>query len=480
MVARGRSTTGDRAWVVPGLLGALALAVVTAAWLAPDASIYAHAAEISELGTYPVLLVCAALLYFYSRLTLGEGPDWLATAAVFGTASGVGLAAMRIVMEDRVRERPVWMLLSQLAVAGILCLLLAASDRIRVPMDPMLLGLSLALAVMAARLSLVQFVEPATSLSYLTPALGAGLIFLYVAMGALLIWRVPLPAGAGWHLAGVVGVLGLAQALTYPVPESHWRSLLAVILDLSGATLLAVTSIRLVRRAVTRTDLAEEQVRRLEAHVRGDKTLLHEIAGTVAGISAASRLLSLATGLDRDERRRLGELLLTETARVDRLLHASVSETQEGDPADVDLDALLDSVLFSHGIRGRVVAWHPTGDHVLAREDQLREVLDLLIDNAARHGRTPVLAITLTRRDDQVDVAVVDRGPGIPPEIASSVLEWGTRGKSSTGQGIGLNVAQGLVAGMGGRLRIESERDVGTRVVVTLPVAEVASASSRS
>jgi signal transduction histidine kinase len=120
------------------------------------------------------------------------------------------------------------------------------------------------------------------------------------------------------------------------------------------------------------------------------------------------------------------------------------------------------------------VAWHPTGHHVWASRDQLVEVLDLLLDNADRHGGSPIFGLTVERRGAEVDVAVEDQGPGIPPEIAASVLEWGTHGKASNGQGIGLNVAQRLVTGMGGRLRIESVGDLGTRVVVTLPVAEVA------
>ena len=73
-------------------------------------------------------------------------------------------------------------------------------------------------------------------------------------------------------------------------------------------------------------------------------------------------------------------------------------------------------------------------------------------------------------------MAVIDEGPGIPPEIAESVLEWGKHGAGSSGQGIGLHVAQRLTTGMGGHLRIESECDVGTRVVVSLPAVEVAGA----
>src|SRR5215213_6261246 len=101
------------------------------------------------------------------------------------------------------------------------------------------------------------------------------------------------------------------------------------------------------------------------------------------------------------------------------MLHASADE--QGALVDVDLDALIDPLLFAHGIRGRVVAWHATGVHVLARYDHLREVLDVLIDNAARHTRSPILALTITRFADRVEVAVIDQGPGIPAEIAGSV-----------------------------------------------------------
>jgi len=476
VVARGRPATGAT-WLARGLLAALLIGhVVAAAWLLPPNDIYAHAAQVADLATYPVLLSAAALLYVYFRLTPDEDAAWLAVAAVFGTAQGVAYAAMRVAMEDDVRARPVWMLLSQVAVALLVGLLLAASGRLRVPVDPVALGLALALAITGARLVLVDGVEPAPLLRDNELLLGAAVLLLYGVMGALLVRRVPIPASAGWRLAAVVGLLGTAQVVTYPLPPDNWLSLLAVALNVSGATLLAVTSLGLVRTALVRAERAEEQVRELEAHVREDRTLLHEVAGTVAGITAATRLLSVPARLAPAERRQLEKLLASETARVDRLLASSKVGALSNEIVDVDLDALIGPVLFAHGIRGRIVAWHPTGHHVWAGRDQLVEVLDLLLDNADRHAQSPILAVTVERRGSDVDVAVEDQGPGIPPEIAATVLEWGTHGAASNGQGIGLNVAQRLVTGMGGQLRIESVGYLGTRVVVTLPVAEVAHA----
>ncbi len=319
-----RPSTGVKSWVVRGLLAALLAGhVVAAAWLLPPNHIYAHAAQVADLATYPVLLAAAALFYIYFRVAPGEDGAWLAVAAVFGSAQGLAYSAMRVAMEDDVRARPTWMLVSQVVVALLLGLMLAASGRLRVPVDPIVLGLSLALVISGARLVLVHGVEPPPVLRDLEPVLAVAVLLLYGVMGALLVRRVPIPASTGWRLAAVVGLLGLAHVLTYPLPQEDWRSLLAVVLDVAGATLLAVTSLELVRTAAARTDRAEEQVRELEAHLRDDRTLLHEVAGRVAGISAASRLLSVMRGLAPAERRRLAELLISETARVDRLLASS-------------------------------------------------------------------------------------------------------------------------------------------------------------
>ena len=472
-----RPSTGVKSWVVRGLLAALLVGhVVAAAWLLPPNHIYTHAAQVAELATYPVLLAAAALLYIYFRVAPGDEGAWLAVAAVFGSAQGLAYSAMRVAMEDDVRARPTWMLVSQVAVALLLGLILAASGRLRVPVDPIVLGLSVALVISGARLVLVHGVEPPPVLRDLEPVLAVAVLLLYGVVGALLVRRVPIPTSTGWRLAAVVGLLGLAHVLTYPLPQEDWRSLLAVVLAVAGATLLAVASLELVRTATARTDRAEEQVRELEAHLREDRTLLHEVAGSVAGITAATRLLSVDARLAPAERQQLEKLLISEAARVDRLLASSKVETTSDQIVDVDLDALIGPLLFAHGIRGRIIAWHPTGHHVWAGRDQLVEVLDLLLDNAARHAQGQILAMTVDRRGSEVDVAVEDQGPGIPPEIAATVLEWGTRGAASSGQGIGLNVAQRLVTGMGGVLRIESDGDVGTRVVISLPVAEVAHA----
>ena len=471
VVVRGRPTTGEATtWLGRALVAALVTVnVVLILEALSEHRLWARAAEVTELATYPVMLAAAVLLYVYFRLSPGSDAAWLATAVIFGTAQGAGYAAVREAMDGHADTRPALMLVSHVVVALVVCAMLAASGRVRVPANPVVLGLLLALLTTVGRL-LTYLVEPTHSLQRVAPVIAVVLLLVFAAMAFALRTRVRMPRAAAHRLGGVIVMLGLAQVLAYPVPPDDWRSLLVVVLHAAGTALLVVTSVGLMQSALADSAQSEQTIRLLEEHVREDRTLIHEVAGTMAGISAATRLLSLPTGLAGDERQRLEQLLVSETARVEGLIHASA--TPEGDLVDVDLDALIDPLLFAHGIRGRVVAWHPTGDHVLARYDHLREVLDVLLDNAASHTSSPILRLTVARVGELVELAVVDQGSGIPPEIATSVLEWGTHGADSTGQGIGLSVAQRLVTGMGGRLRIDSDSDVGTRVLVTLQSAQ--------
>jgi signal transduction histidine kinase len=477
VVVTGRPSTERVTWVLRALvLAVLAGHAVVALLLLPAEQIYAHAAEVTELAIYPILLAAAGLLYVYYRLTPDSGAAWLAAAAVFGTGQGLGLAALRIVMAERVPQRSVWLLLIQVLVGVILVAMLVLHRRGGPALDPLQVGLCLAVAISVTRLAVLERSDPSTSLEAVLPLLGAVLLVLYAAMAVLLMRSDRLPAPSTGRLGLVVVLLGTAQVLTYPLAPTDWRSLVAAALNIAGAALLAVTALELVRGALDRQAETDERVRALEGDVRVERTLLHEVAGSVAGISAASRLLTVPTGLGQDERARLTELLVAETARMHRLIAAGHDLSGPLPITDVDLDDLVEDLLLVHGIRGRVVAWHPSRLRVRARRDDLVEVLDLLLDNAARHTQSPILAVTVARRGDEVDVTVVDQGAGISPEVADSVLEWGAHGASSTGQGIGLNVAHRLVTGMGGRLRIDSSPGSGTRVAITLPVAEVSRA----
>jgi two-component system sensor histidine kinase KdpD len=104
------------------------------------------------------------------------------------------------------------------------------------------------------------------------------------------------------------------------------------------------------------------------------------------------------------------------------------------------------------------------------------EALYMVLDNAAKYSPPgTVIEMTATRYDEHhVRVTITDEGPGIPPELRERVFERFFRIAASAdtlpGSGLGLSIAQQLVAAQGGRIWIEdAPAGRGVSVVMTLP-----------
>ncbi|MEV7024131.1 sensor histidine kinase KdpD [Kitasatospora sp. NPDC093558] len=116
-----------------------------------------------------------------------------------------------------------------------------------------------------------------------------------------------------------------------------------------------------------------------------------------------------------------------------------------------------------------------TAPAVLADPPLLERVLANVITNALRHNApgAPVL-VTASHHADQVEVRVIDRGPGIAPEDRDRVfLPFQRLGDTdnTTGVGLGLALSRGLAEAMGGSLEVEDTPGGGTTMLLTLPAA---------
>jgi two-component system sensor kinase FixL len=93
---------------------------------------------------------------------------------------------------------------------------------------------------------------------------------------------------------------------------------------------------------------------------------------------------------------------------------------------------------------------------------------NLLINSAqAMHGRG-VITVTLSTADGWHRVEVADQGPGIPPEIRTSLFRPFKTTKAR-GTGLGLATAKRLVELHDGRISVACPPGGGTRVTVDLP-----------
>src|SRR5262249_38174555 len=103
----------------------------------------------------------------------------------------------------------------------------------------------------------------------------------------------------------------------------------------------------------------------------------------------------------------------------------------------------------------------------------LERVVANLVSNALRYSppdRPP--RVTASALRDRVELRVIDRGPGIPPDARDQVFAPFQRlgdTDNTTGLGLGLALARGLTEAMNGTLEPEETPGGGLTMVVSLP-----------
>ncbi|USX55249.1 sensor histidine kinase KdpD [Lentzea sp. HUAS12] len=111
---------------------------------------------------------------------------------------------------------------------------------------------------------------------------------------------------------------------------------------------------------------------------------------------------------------------------------------------------------------------------VLADLGLLERVIANVVDNAVRHGSPSPVVIRASRHGPSVELRIVDHGPGLPKKAAHKVFAPFQRLGDRTGPGIGLglSVAKGFIAAMGGEISAEDTPGGGLTVVISLPAYE--------
>jgi K+-sensing histidine kinase KdpD len=115
-------------------------------------------------------------------------------------------------------------------------------------------------------------------------------------------------------------------------------------------------------------------------------------------------------------------------------------------------------------------------------ERAVSEVVYTLVDNAAKYS-PPGSTIRIAARragDELIEMAVEDRGAGIPADLRERVFDKFFRATrdgdvktpAPAGTGMGLAIARGIIEAHDGKIWIESGRAGGTRAVFTLPVGD--------
>lgn len=158
------------------------------------------------------------------------------------------------------------------------------------------------------------------------------------------------------------------------------------------------------------------------------------------------------------------------------------SRIDEQDVKEVDIHDGLDSTLVllnsSMGGRVNVKKDYASLPMVECLAGKINQVFMNIISNAVHamldhpvEGRTPELVLTTSQEGNNVFIRISDNGPGMPPHVRDKIFEpFFTTKPVGKGTGLGLSIVYTIVENHKGTVRVESEMNIGTDFIITLPI----------
>jgi nitrogen fixation/metabolism regulation signal transduction histidine kinase len=227
------------------------------------------------------------------------------------------------------------------------------------------------------------------------------------------------------------------------------------------------------------TELARAQ--RVLAWGEMARQVAHEIKNPLTPIRLGVQHLTRAYRDARGDFDRIldqnAERILAEIDRLDQIARGfsryGTEPTERAAAEPLDVAAVVRDVVALERMGESAVEWRVQGDaapmHALAREDELREVILNVLENA-RHAEARLVDVRFVRTDGRIVVEVSDDGRGIPAHVLPRLFEphFSTR---TSGSGLGLAISRQLVESWGGEIAVASREGEGTTVRIELQAA---------
>ncbi|QOY92346.1 HAMP domain-containing protein [Massilia sp. UMI-21] len=233
----------------------------------------------------------------------------------------------------------------------------------------------------------------------------------------------------------------------------------------------------------------------LRALMDGQRRLLHDVSHELRSPLAR---LQAAVGLAHQQPEKIGSSLdriERESIRMDKLVGEllTLSRLEAARPLgrreQLDLSELADEIAadarFEAGPAAgpaagpeagpdapRISVEAPGAIYVQGDPDLLWSALENVVRNAVRHGGSGgAVRIVLHADAEWAHVDVLDRGPGIAPADLGAVFQPFYRANAGNvdGQGLGLAIAQRVLAAHGGSIAASNRDEGGLQVRLSLP-----------
>ena len=210
----------------------------------------------------------------------------------------------------------------------------------------------------------------------------------------------------------------------------------------------------------------------------------HEFLTPVTNVQVTLEALQAGAAVDAELRDRFLENAYNEMERLKHLLQdlLDLGRLEAGiaplrrEPCDLRsvLERCVRAVESRLQARGLTAAISGPETVLDADSERLQQAILAIVDNAIKHSPSGgALSLRIEPEDAEVRIHIRDEGPGISPADLPHVFEpfyVGDTSRSGTSTGLGLAIAQRIVAAHGGTLSARTEPGAGAEFVLVLPL----------
>ncbi len=227
-------------------------------------------------------------------------------------------------------------------------------------------------------------------------------------------------------------------------------------------------------------------------------TASHELRSPLTSVQGFAELLMLEREKLSPKQAETVEIILDNARHLVRLLNdlLDLARSDAGrlaiKPVPTEVGSLVEDAV--RALRAQAEASSqsleaeidPALPRVAVEPDRIRQVLVNLLTNAHEYCPPGASIRAIARRAGEgVEIAVIDNGPGIPPDQLEHIFDRFTRGDAGLtqrvgGTGLGLAISKSLVELHGGTIAAESTSGEGAAFRVRLPALSLVASESPS
>jgi two-component system sensor histidine kinase PilS (NtrC family) len=241
-------------------------------------------------------------------------------------------------------------------------------------------------------------------------------------------------------------------------------------------------SLRKTRDQLVMAQKELEIKNRLAAAGEVSAQLAHEVRNPLAAISGSVQVLKDELGLS-GEQSKLMDIIVSESKRVSQSIEQFLNLASPGQKifSSINLREILKETLTllqnSGEMNGNVQIkgnYNSRNIHYFGNNNQFKQLFWNILRNALKampNGGS--LAIDFEKiKKDEIRLKFADTGIGMTADKKERIFEQFYSGFEN-GQGLGMAIVRKIVDDYKGKVRVDSEPDKGTEIVITLPLRKV-------